>query len=294
MKASDVLVTAIAAKGTLRAVCVRSTTLVDDARRTHHTAPTASAALGRTLTAALLLGSNSIGEGQLSIQFLGNGPLGGIIADANGQGSVRGFVYQPDVHCPLKDGKLDVGGAVGEGTMMIIRNQPGCRHSHRSVSPIVSGEIGEDISHHLATSEQILSALSLGVFVETDDRVTSAGGFLVQAMPGVKSATLGHVEAAISRARPVSTMIFEGQSPFRILRNILKDFTPTLVGEMPVCFACRCTRERVQSIIVALGEKGIEEILLEEGRVVAKCDFCAALYDFSSDEARHLVVDGKK
>ncbi len=294
MTAPDVLVTAIAAEGTLRALCVRSTTVVDDARRTHHTAPTASAALGRTLTAALLLGTNSAEGEHLSIQFLGDGPLGGIIVDANGQGSVRGFVYQPGVHGPLKDGKLDVGGAVGRGTMMIIKNRIGDRHSHRSVSPIVSGEIGEDISHHLVASEQVPSVLSLGVFVETDQTVVAAGGFLVQAMPGVKSATLGLLEASVSRVQPVSTMIREGRSPFEILGDLLEGFDPTLVDEMPVVFACRCTRERVQNTIVALGQKAIEEILLAEGRVMAKCDFCMTEYDFSSDEARHLLEERTK
>lgn len=290
---ADVLVKATAANNTIRALAVVTTGVAEEARDRHQTAPTATAALGRVMTAGLLIGSMMKEEEQLSIQFMGSGPLQGVVIDANAKGEVRGFVYQPRAHLPIKNGKLDVGGVVGKGTMAVVRRQHWDKEPYRSVLPIVSGEIGQDIANYLLTSEQVPSAVSLGVFVQPDEVVSAAGGFIIQAMPDAEDATLARIEEAVAQARPVSQMVRDGLAAWDILRQVLADFSPTRLDEMPVRFVCRCSRERVQGIIVALGAEEVERLLEKEGRISAACEFCAERYTVGSEEARTLVADAQ-
>ena len=290
---ADVLVKATAANNTIRALAVVTTGVAEEARDRHQTAPTATAALGRVMTAGLLIGSMMKEEEQLSIQFMGSGPLQGVVIDANAKGEVRGFVYQPRAHLPIKNGKLDVGGVVGKGTMAVVRRQHWDKEPYRSVLPIVSGEIGQDIANYLLTSEQIPSAVSLGVFVQPDEVVSAAGGFIIQAMPDAEDATLARIEEAVAQARPVSQMVRDGLAAWDILRQVLADFSLTLLDEIPVRFVCRCSRERVQGIIVALGAEEVERLLEKEGRISAACEFCAEQYAIGSEEARALVADAR-
>ena len=290
---ADVLVKATAAGGGIRALAVVSTGVVDEARARHKMAPTATAALGRVMTAGLLIGSMMKEDEQLSIQFMGKGPLRGLVTDANAQGEVRGFVYQPRADLPIKNGKLDVGGVVGRGTMAVVRRQQWDKEPYRSILPIVSGEIGEDIANYLLTSEQVPSAVSLGVFVQPDEVVSGAGGFIIQAMPGADDATLAGIEVAVTQSPPVSNMVRDGLTPWEILTLVLQKFAPTRLDEMPVRFACRCSRERVQGIIVALGSEEVEELLEKEGRISAACEFCTDQYSFDPEEARSLLTDAQ-
>ncbi len=290
---ADVLVKATAANNTIRALAVVTTGVAEEARDRHQTAPTATAALGRVMTAGLLIGSMMKEEEQLSIQFMGSGPLQGVVIDANAKGEVRGFVYQPRAHLPIKNGKLDVGGVVGKGTMAVVRRQHWDKEPYRSVLPIVSGEIGQDIANYLLTSEQIPSAVSLGVFVQPDEVVSAAGGFIIQAMPDAEDATLARIEEAVAQTRPVSQMVRDGLAAWDILRQVLANFSPTLLDEIPVRFVCRCSRERVQGIIVALGAEEVERLLEQEGRISAACEFCAEQYTIGSEEARALVAEAQ-
>ncbi len=290
---ADVLVKATAANNTIRALAVVTTGVAEEARDRHQTAPTATAALGRVMTAGLLIGSMMKEEEQLSIQFMGSGPLQGVVIDANAKGEVRGFVYQPRAHLPIKNGKLDVGGVVGKGTMAVVRRQHWDKEPYRSVLPIVSGEIGQDIANYLLTSEQIPSAVSLGVFVQPDEVVSAAGGFIIQAMPDAEDATLARIEEAVAQTRPVSQMVRDGLAAWDILRQVLANFSPTLLDETPVRFVCRCSRERVQGIIVALGAEEVERLLEQEGRISAACEFCAEQYTIGSEEARALVAEAQ-
>ena len=291
---ADVLVKATAANNTIRALAVVTTGVAEEARGRHQTAPTATAALGRVMTAGLLMGSMMKEEEHLSIQFMGSGPLQGVVSDANAKGEVRGFVYQPRAHLPIKNGKLDVGGVVGTGTMAVVRRQHWDKEPYRSVLPIVSGEIGQDIANYLLTSEQVPSAVSLGVFVRPDEVVAAAGGFIIQAMPDAEDATLARIEEAVARARPVSRMVRDGLAARDILSQVLADFSPTLLDEMPVRFACRCSRERVQGIVVALGAEEVERLLEQEGRISAACEFCAEQYIIAPEEARVLVAEARR
>ncbi len=290
MLLSDVLVKATAAENTIRAAVAITTSLADEARARHHTAPTASAALGRALTASLLLSSTMKEEERLSLQFLGNGPLKGIFAEANAEGAVRGFVYYPRTHLPLKKGKLDVGGAVGAGTLTVIRDQPWRKDPYRSILPLVSGEIGADIAHYLLNSEQIPSAVSLGVFVRPDETVAAAGGFVVQIMPGASEETIKQLEANVARATPVSQLVRDGATPMEMLAHVLDGFDPVTVGEMPIRFGCRCSRERVLGTLVALGQEEIRDLLTKDDKVSVTCEFCSERYEVGRQEAEELFL----
>lgn len=290
MPSTDWLVKATAADKTVRALTAVTTGLVEEARARHQTAPTASAALGRALTAGLLLGSMLKEDETLSLQFLGNGPLRGILVDVNARGEVRGFVYHPRTHLPIRHGKLDVGGAVGAGTLTVIRAQPWAKEPYRSILPLVSGEIGSDIAHYLLHSEQVPSAVSLGVFVQPDETVAAAGGFVVQVMPGASADAIAQLEANVAQAKPVSQMVSEGATPQVILSQVLSGFGPVVVGEFPVRFACRCNRERVLGVLVALGRAEIEDLLVKEGRAVVTCEFCDEQYTVGREELAALLV----
>ena len=274
MQLTDGLVKTTAAGKTIRAFAAVTTQLVDDARRRHQTAPTASAALGRTMTAGLLLGSLLRDDETISLQFVGKGPLRGILVDANAQGEVRGFVYAPRTHLPLRNGKLDVGGAVGSGTFVVIRSNPWEKEPYRSVLPIVSGEIGQDIAHYLLNSEQVPSAVSLGVFVQPDETVTAAGGFVIQALPGASDEIISQLENAVARARPASEMVRNGAAPWDILHEVVGEFSPSLIGEHDVRFACRCNQDRVLGALVALGREEVQHLLDTEGQAEVRCEFC--------------------
>jgi molecular chaperone Hsp33 len=291
MHPPDLLVKATAADKTVRAAVAVTTGLAEIARARHVTAPTASAALGRTLTAGLLLGSMLKEEERLSLQFIGNGPLRGILVDANSLGEVRGFVYHPRTHLPLRRGKLDVGGAVGHGTLTVIRSQPWGKEPYRSILPIVSGEIGQDIAHYLLHSEQVPSAVSLGVFVQPDETVTAAGGFVVQVMPGASGETIAQLETNVAQAQPVSQMVREGATPQEILTRILSGFGAVVVGEQSVRFACHCSTERVLGVLVALGRKEVEGLLAQEGRATVTCEFCNERYMVGRAELEALLQD---
>ena len=287
----DCLVKATAADKTVRALAAVTTGLVEESRQRHHTAPTASAALGRTLTAGLLLSSMLKENETLSLQFLGKGPLRGIFVDANGKGEARGFVYHPRAHLPIREGKLDVGGAVGAGTLTVIRAQPWSKEPYRSITPLVSGEIGADVAHYLLNSEQIPSAVSLGVFVQPDETVRAAGGFIVQVMPGASEDTLTQLEANVARAKPVSQLVREGATPRDILAHVLAGFGFATVAETPVRFSCRCSRERVLSTLVAMGRREMQTLLEEEGKASVTCEFCNEQYTISREEIEKLFED---
>lgn len=291
MALSDCLVKVTAVEKTVRALAAVTTGLVEESRQRHQTAPTASAALGRTLTAGLLLGSMLKEDETLSLQFIGKGPLRGIFVDANARGEARGFVYRPRAHLPIREGKLDVGGAVGAGTLTVIRAQPWSKEPYRSITPLVSGEIGADVAHYLLNSEQIPSAVSLGVFVQPNETVSAAGGFIVQVMPGASEDTLAQLEANVARAKPVSQLVREGMTPQDILAHVLEGFSFSVVAETPVRFTCRCNRERVLSTLMAMGQKEMQDLLAEEGQAVVTCEFCSEKYTIGREEVENLFVD---
>lgn len=291
MHVADGLVRTTAAGQSIRAVAAVTTQLVDEVRRRHRTAPTASAALGRTMTAGLLLASLLREDETISLQFVGKGPLRGIFVDANARGDVRGFVYHPRTHLPSRNGKLDVGRAIGSGTFVVMRSQPWLTTPHRSILPIVSGEIGQDVAHYLLNSEQIPSAVSLGVFVRPDESVSAAGGFVIQAMPGAADELITRLESTVAGTHPVSDMVRSGATPHDILYEVVGAFSPSVVEEQEVRFVCRCSRDRVLGALVALGRDEVQDVLDRQGLAQVTCEFCNTQFTVERAELEALLRD---
>lgn len=285
---ADTLARVLAAGDTLRGLAVVTTELVEDARRRHGTLPTATAALGRALTAALLLGATLKDDWRVSLQFNGDGQLGGILADATPDGRARGFVTRPATHLPPRNGKLDVGGAVGRGTLCVMRVPPRGGVPYRSVLPLVSGEVGEDVASFLAVSDQTPSAVGVGVFVEPDGRVAAAGGYLVQAMPGAEPSVLETVERNVRAAPPPTELVRSASAAADVVAPILADLGSQPLDVRPVAFACGCSRERVETAVLALGAAELDDVLAGERRVEVVCEFCAARYVIEEPVLRAL------
>jgi molecular chaperone Hsp33 len=263
--------------GRVRGLAAVTTGLVEDARGRHATLPTATAALGRALTAALLLGGLAKAGERTSLEFAGDGPLGRILVEARPGGAVRGYVSRPRTHLAPRNGKLDVGGAVGRGLLSVIRTPP-AGVSYQSVVPLVSGEIGSDVAHYLASSEQVPSAIGLGVFVEPDGRVGAAGGWLVQAMPDAEPTSVAALERNVEAVAPPSDLVRRGLDAAAILERLLAGVPVRRLDDQPVAFSCPCNADRVRAAIVAMGRDELDDILATDRRVDATCEFCDTRY----------------
>jgi molecular chaperone Hsp33 len=288
---ADRLARALAADGTILGLAVVTTGLVDEARARHGTYPTATAALGRALTGALLLAATQKRDEHLSLEFRGDGPLRGILVDATPAGEVRGFVLRPQTHVPPRAGKLDVGGALGRGNHCVMRVPIEGGGLYRSVVPLVTGEIGEDLAHYLATSEQVASIVGLGVFVSREGEVEGAAGYLLQALPGVADVTLAALTERAQGLPSPSAMARAGLDAGEMVGRLLAGQGPDVIEDHDVRFQCRCSRERATRAVVAMGRDEIEEALALEGRIEAVCEFCAVRYVLGEAEARELVAD---
>lgn len=271
----------------VRAFAAVTTALVEEARRRHDCWPVAAAALGRTMTAALLLAANLKTDEYLTIRIDGDGPLGGVIADAHAQGTVRGYVRNPHTDLPLAGGKLPVGRAVGAGHIHVIRFT-GMKQPFTGTVPLVSGEIGEDVANYLLTSEQTPSTVSLGVLVDTDDTVAAAGGIVVQAMPGAEDEVLAKIEANLAALPPVSELVRGGADAASMLLKIFAGLEATVFEPAKLAFYCQCSPERVENMLVSLGRQELSE-MAEEGKAEVRCHFCGEKYDISGERLRELM-----
>jgi len=285
--ASGTLVSATAAGDTVRALAAVTTDVVEEARRRHGTYPTATAALGRALTAGLLIGATMKDEERLSIELVGDGPLRRVMITTTGLGQVRGYVARPATHLPSKRGKLDVAGAIGRGLLCVIRTQPWNKEPYRSIMEIVSGEIGQDIAHYLVTSEQIPSAVGLGVFVNREGDVGAAGGFLVQVLSGGDARVIDRIEGNVAALPSVTTLVREGWSARQVLAAVLAGLDVRPGSEQAVRFSCPCTRERVFGALLVLGRAELQDMIVRDGQAEVTCEFCAERYVIGHDE---LVV----
>lgn len=289
LKLADYLIKALAYDGQVRAYAARSTDTIAEAQRRHYTWPTASAALGRTMTAGVMMGAMQKGEEKLTIKIEGNGPIGVILVDADAKGNVRGYVTNPQTHVDLnQQGKLDVRGVVGtEGTLTVVKDV-GLRDHFSGQVPLVSGEIGEDFTYYFATSEQTPSAVGVGVLVNPDNSILASGGFIIQMMPGVEDSVIAKVEQSLQASPPISKLIHEGKTPEEILEQLLGDGNIKILETMPIKFSCTCSKERFGNAIVSLGEKEITEMIDEDGGANAQCHFCNESYNFSKNELEDL------
>mgnify|MGYP002511881087 CR=1 FL=1 len=281
----DYLIKALAFNGEIRAYATRSTDTIEEARRRHNTWPTATAALGRSMTAAVMMGAMVKGDDKLTIKIEGNGPLGAMIIDANGHGEVRGYVVNPQTHFDLNEmGKLDVRRAVGTDGMLTVVKDVNMKDFFTGQVPLISGEIAEDFTQYFVVSEQVPSAVALGVLVNPDNSVKAAGGFILQVMPGASEETIRMLEEKIAGMEPISKMIDEGLTPEEILNTILGAENVDVLAKMDVQFSCNCSRERFGNAIIGLGEKEIEEMIVEEGQAEASCHFCSESYVYPKEE----------
>lgn len=283
---SDKLVKAIT-KG-VRVYAAVTTDLVNEAIRRHDCYPVAAAALGRTMTGALLLAANLKNKEALTVNIRGNGPLKNITADAVPEGFVRGYVANPHVELPLNDrGKLDVGGGVGQGLVTVTRFT-GLREPMRGSSEIVTGEIAEDLTNYLYVSEQTPSSIGLGVLVDTDFSAKAAGGFIIQPMPDADEETISRLEENLQKLRPVTTMIDEGKDAREIILEIMNGFEMEFLTTTDLAFRCQCSKERLEDVLLNLNHDDMES-LIADGQAEVCCHFCGEKYHFSKEELQHLL-----
>ena len=288
---ADRIVRAISTDGMVQAAAICSRGLTERARQIHKTLPVATAALGRTLAAASMMGNALKSEGaSLTLQFKGGGPLGTVLAVSDNQGNVRGYVTDPHVDLPLRsDGKLDVGVAVGhEGTLTVIKDLH-MKEPYVGTIDLLGGEIAEDIAGYFVESEQIPTACALGVLVDRDQSVKAAGGYLIQLMPGAAEDTIAKVEGGIMAAGPVSAILDRDDDPEKLLREVMSDFDLKILETCPVEYKCYCSRERVERALISLGRQELEQMLAEQGGCQLTCQFCDAVYDFTADDLRALL-----
>ena len=292
---SDRIVRAISSDGFVQAAAVCSREMTERARQIHKTLPVGTAALGRTLAAASMMG-NALKDGgaSLTIQIKGGGPLGTILAVSDNQGNVRGYVTNPGADLPLRsDGKLDVGGAVGhEGTLTVIKDLQ-MKEPYVGTIDLMGGEIAEDVAAYFVESEQIPTACGLGVLVDRDQSVRAAGGYLIQLLPGADEDTIVKVEGGILAAGSVSAILDKDPDPEHLLRAVMSDFDIRILESSPVEYRCYCSRERVERALISLGAEELEGILREQGSCQLTCQFCDAVYEFSTGELQALI-DGLK
>lgn len=286
------LVRASAYDGLVRAFAVDATEVVGELVQRHRTEPAVSAALGRLSTGALLFGAMLKDDDQLvTIRVQGDGPAGTLLASANGRGEVRGLVATPRPGVEqVRDGKLNVRGAVGTDGRLTVTRDLGMRQPYSGTVEIVSGEIGEDLAHYLASSEQVPSAVGIGVFVQPDETIEAAGGYIVQLMPGVSDRTASEIEDAVRAMPHPTTMLRQHETPEDILTRIFGDDGFTVLDRMPVRFHCPCTRERAERALLLLGPEQIQELRdSEDEGAELKCEFCLRAYTFSDEELRALA-----
>jgi molecular chaperone Hsp33 len=287
---SDYAIRVTAANGQLRGFAALTTGLVGELQRRHHTWPVASAALGRTVTVGAMMGLMLKSEqDRLTIQIKGDGPLGQIVVDADAQGHVRGYVDNPAVDLPPNAaGKLDVAGAVGKGMLYVIKDL-GLKEPYRGASPIVSGELGDDFTYYFTSSEQIPSAVGVGVLVDRDASILASGGFIVQVMPGADDAVISAVEQQLAKVTSVTDLIQQGASPEDLLQAVLGDTDMQVHQRQPLSFACRCSRERIANVLRSLGKEDLQKLLEEQGQAEVHCHFCNERYVFDRDELTTMI-----
>ena len=293
---SDQLVRAISKDGFVKAVAVSTRELTERARQIHRMTPVATAALGRTLAAASMMGNALKGEGSsVTLQIKGGGLLGTVLAVSDNEGNVRGTVGDPTVDLPLRpDGKLDVGSAVGcDGTLTVIRDLH-MKEPYVGSVGVLGGEIAEDLAAYFVESEQIPTACALGVLIDRNQSVKAAGGYLIQLMPGAGEDTIAKVEGGIMAAGNVSAILEKDPDPEAMLRTVLSDFEVKVLEQEPVEYRCGCSRDRIERALLSLGRDELSAILAEQGSCDLTCQFCDRVYHFSGPELEGLIQSLEK
>lgn len=287
----DKIIRATAGDGFIKMAVITARDMVQRAREIHSCSPTASAALGRTLCAASLMGEMMKEEkATLTIRINGGGPIGSVVAVSDSGGNVRGYVGDPSVDLPLRsDGKLNVGAAVGRDGMLTVSRDIGLKEPYIGSTELVSGEIAEDVTAYLLESEQVPSACALGVLVDTDLSIKAAGGFIVQLMPGADEALIGRLEENIFMMDQLTTILDEDGAA-AIFDQVLKGFEYHIVGETPVAYRCYCSRERVEEALRCIDDAQLAEMIAEGKDITVSCQFCDQVYRFSPAQLQELAA----
>ena len=287
---SDYLVRGMSMDGMVKVVAIRSTELVRRGAEIQKTTPNATAAFGRALTAASMMGNmQKVENGSMTMQIKSDGPIGGLVCVSDPIGNVRGYVYNPNVPLVEKHpGKLDVGATVGNGTLTVIRDLQ-MKEPYVGSIQLVSGEIGDDVTAYFAQSEQTPTACALGVLVDTDQSVKVAGGYLIQLLPGATEETIQTVEAGIQRAGAVTAMLEQGMTPEDILGQVCGELGVVFMETTEVSYQCYCSRERVTSALISLGKKELAEIAEENKDFPVECQFCDTVYTFTPEDIKTIL-----
>ena len=286
---TDYIVRATAADAQIRAFCATTRETVEAARTAHNSSPVVTAALGRLLTAGAMMGMGLKGESDLlTLRIQGDGPVRGLTVTADSKGHVKGYAVEPCVILPANDrGKLDVGGAVGHGTLSVIRDM-GLKDPYVGQTDLQTGEIGDDLTWYFANSEQVPSSVGLGVLMEKNNTVRCAGGFLIQLMPFAQEETVARLEHNLSNITSVTALLDMGLSPEQMLGRILEGFEVEITDRSDCSFVCNCSRQRVEKALISIGRAELDDMIKDNKPIEVKCDFCGKKYTFATEELKQL------
>lgn len=289
----DYIVRATAADNQVRAFAATTKQTVETARQRHNTSPVATAALGRLLSAGAMMGSMMKNDtDMLTLMIRGNGPIEGITVTADSHGNVKGYVGNPEVMLPPKNGKLDVGGAVGVGLLQVIKDM-GLKEPYSGQTILVSSEIAEDLTYYFANSEQIPSSVGLGVLMGKDNTVRCAGGFIIQMMPFAQEKTISGLEENLKKVSSVTSLLDQGYTPERMLEVLFEGLGLEITDTIPTQFFCNCSKERVEQAVVSIGKKEIEEMIRDGEDIEVKCHFCNTAYHYTVEELKKILKSGR-
>lgn len=287
---SDYIIRATAADAGIRAFAATTKELVEKARQIHDTSPVITAALGRLLTGGVMMGTMLKGEDDLlTLQVSGDGPVRGMTVTAGSNGTVKGYAVEPQVMLPKNAaGKLDVGGAVGRGTLRVIKDM-GLKEPYVGQTALQTGEIADDLTYYFAASEQVPSSVGLGVLMEKNNTVKQAGGFIIQLMPFVGEEVIGALEKNLAAFSTVTTVLDEGKTPEEMLQQLLAGLDPVITEKVTCRYECSCSRERMERAIISIGKKDIEEMINDGEAIEVNCQFCGNSYHFSVEELKEML-----
>lgn len=287
---NDYIIRATAAKSQIRAFAITSRDMVEHARQVHNTSPVATAALGRLLSGAAMMGCMMKGEKDiLTVTMKGDGPIDGITVTADSKANVKGYPGNPNVIIPPNYlGKLDVGAAIGYGTMTVIKDL-GMKEPYSSQIPLTTSEVAEDLTYYFATSEQVPSAVALGVLMEKDNTVKQSGGFIIQLMPFAEESVVNALEEQISKITSVTQLLEQGMTPEDILYEVLGEFGIEILDKIPTQFSCNCSKKRVEKVLISVGKKELHEMIEDGKDIEVNCHFCNSHYIFGVDELKEIT-----
>lgn len=286
---SDILTRIISESGNTFAIGCDTTKLVNEACTKHDVGPLAAVALGRALTASILLGALMKGEQFVQLKFEGNGPLGKVITEASPAGWCRGYVANPHAEVPLKDGLIDVAGGIGKAGLLTVTKDIGMKQRYQGTIHLISSEIGEDVAYYLTSSEQVPSAVALGIQLNLDGTIGAAGGYLVQSLPPADEELIKSIEKVIATMPPISSMLLDGQKPKDILAQLFANTPHKATTTIELEYNCSCSRDKMEQAVLSLGKEELQDLLKEQGGAQVNCEFCRESYSFNEKNLQNII-----